>query len=144
MTTNNQDWPTRVAPLRPIMFAHLKRLEYWSFATLLFGLALPIIFRIRSILMFGLVFAGWSAANIIIALLSRKAPPPRSVYQFAKLLTLNQFANAFYILIGIVFSALVGVADMQPIGVAILIQGIALFILDGRLLSEIRRLGKDE
>lgn len=144
MARNSPDWPSDVARLKPLMLAHLNRLEWYSMVTFLGGLAFPLVLQNRMALMFGVVFAGWSAVNIIIAVIGKKAPPPRSIIAFARLLAVNMIANQFYIIFGMGFAFFAETPDWQGAGWAITLQGLALLVLDGRLLKQTRALIEPE
>ncbi len=140
MRPSNQDWPPDVQPLRPLMIEHLNRFELWSIAAFLGGLALPLLIQTRTALMFGLVSSGWAGVNILIAIIGKKAPPPRSIYAFARLLSANQVSNAFYVVFGVFFGLTSDTVDWRAAGWAVCIQGIALLILDARFLRQVRKL----
>jgi hypothetical protein len=140
MQPNKRDWPPNVQPLRPLMLAHLDRLELWSIAAFLGGLALPLVIQTRTALMFGLVSSGWAGINILIALIGKKAPPPRSIYAFARLLSANQISNALYVVFGVFFGLTSETIDWRAAGWAVCTQGIALLILDAMFLRKVRKL----
>lgn len=140
MQPNKRNWPPGVQPLRPLMLEHLNRLELWSIAAFLCGLALPLVLQNRTALMFGLTSAGWAGVNISIALIGKKAPPPRSIYAFFRLLSANQISNAFYIVFGVFFGLTSETVDWRAAGWAVCIQGIALLVLDAILLRQVREL----
>jgi hypothetical protein len=143
MQRNRSEWPSDVARLRPLMLAHLDRLEIWSIASFLAGLALPLMIQNRTALMFGLVSSGWAGVNILIALIGKKAPPPRSILAFARLLSANQVSNGFYIVFGIFFGLSSETIDWRAAGWAVCLQGIALMVLDARFLRQVRKLVRD-
>lgn len=140
MRPSRSDWPPNVQPLRPLMLDHLNRLELWSIASVLAGLALPLMIQNRTALMFGLVSAGWAGVNILIAIIGKSAPPPRSIFAFARLLSANQISNAFYVAFGVFFGLTSETVDWRAAGWAVCIQGIALLVLDAQFLRQVRKL----
>jgi hypothetical protein len=134
------EWQGGVAKLRPLMMGHLDRLEHWSFFSVIGGLAMPLLIQNRQVLMFGIVSAGWAAVNIAIALIGKKAPPPKSVAHFVRLLAANQVANYFYVLMGIGLGLFGESPDWRGSGFAVALQGFALMVLDGKLLKQTREL----
>lgn len=133
-------WPVGVARLQPLMYGHLGRLEWWSFFSVIAGLAAPLLMQTRMVFMFGIVSAGWAAINILIAVIGKKAPPPKSIAHFVRLLAANQIANYFYILMGLGLGLFGDSVDWRAIGLAVAVQGFALMVLDGLLLRQTREL----
>lgn len=135
-----REWPGELAPLRLRVISHLDRLEYWSFFSLLGGLALPILVQQRAALIFGLVSAAWATVNISIAIIAKFGPPPRSLVHFARVLALNQVLNIIYVMAGMLTASGTNSIDWRYGGYAVALQGFALMVLDGKLIGDVRDL----
>lgn len=125
-----------VNTLPSFLAAHLLRLGVWSVLCLIVGVAGIATSRDANWRAFFGMTAGWAAVNALIALASRAGAPPKVVAPFREFLWLNVGLNVAYISVGITMALLAG--DRGPIkftGLAIVIQGIGLLVLDGILLG---------
>jgi hypothetical protein len=131
--------------------AHLLRLIVWGAASILAGTALIAWMKLssrRSSLLshFAMQCAAWGVAEVLLALMQVVRLAPRdlaSATRLDRLLWLNVGLDAGYVLVGIVL-AVVGwrlARALGPVGagIAIVIQGLALSVLDLALATQITR-----
>jgi hypothetical protein len=131
--------------------AHLARLLVWSVASVLVGTALVAwlhIGRRRSSLLehFGIQTAGWGAAELAFGAIARASLAPRDLAaatRLDRLLWLNIGLDAGYVLVGVAL-LLTGWRlgrrlGLVGAGLAVVVQGIALALLDLLLAGQISR-----
>ena len=111
---------------------HLVRLLVGAIASLSVGVLLAC--KLPSARDFGLMTAGWSAVNAIIALASLRSPVVKDPAAFRSFLAFNQGLNVAYIAVGVTMALLAAEkANIRQFGLAVIMQGAILFLLDGWL-----------
>jgi hypothetical protein len=121
-------------PLALKLRAHLGRLTIWSVVSLLIGAALIYAAQDEWVRGFGWLTAGWAAVNLVIALLGLRGKPPTERPKFREFLFLNQGLNVGYMMAGAALFFGAGEPFLRGAGLAVVIQGLGLFVLDGLLV----------
>jgi sulfite exporter TauE/SafE len=80
---------------------------------------------------------GWCLVNLVIVAASWRGKPPKSISQFREFLMLNQGLNVGYIATGLFVGILGKTEVIQSSAWAVLIQGVALLVLDSILLQKV-------
>lgn len=131
--------------------AHLLRLMVWGAASIVAGTVLLLVVargasRPPFLHHFGLQMAAWGAVDLVLGLLSFRNLAPRDLQDAAQLdrfLWLNLGLDAGYVGIGATLAIAAWVLGRRwggvGAGVAIVIQGLALLVLDARFLFIIDR-----
>ena len=112
------------------LIMHLARLTAWSFASLFIGLMILIRDRKSG---FAAMTTGWAAVNLAIVWFSLKSEPPTDPAAFRQFLGLNLMLNCVWIVIGLAMALIRRNPWVMGAGRAMVIQGVALQILDGVL-----------
>ena len=127
--------------------AHLQRLLLWGLASAICGLALLAVTRrtrLRSPLLFHFAFqtAAWGLIDLVLAGNAWRSLALRdlqSATQLDRFLWLNVGLDAGYIAAGTVLAAAAWLLDRRAggigAGIAIVVQGVGLLLLDARFLT---------
>lgn len=123
--------------IRAEMDAHLVRLLWWSFAWFVAGLVL--LYRADEFRRgFASLSAGWCVVNLIIVFFGFRDRTEPVLGQTREFLAFNLGLNIAYMAVGITLVVLGADRGFQRgAGYAVLIQGLALLVLDGILLSRL-------
>lgn len=127
--------------------AHLLRLFAWGGASVLLGTLVVVALLVRRadsplLRWFGLMTAAWGAVDVAIAAVAWRGLAPRDLAGFTRLdrlLWLNVGLDVGYVAVGVTLAAL-GWRLGQRLGLvgsgaAVTTQGLALLLLDARLLA---------
>ena len=106
---------------------HLFRLRIWSGLSLAAGTVLLIGDRRSG---FAAMTLGWAVINLLIVLASARGAPPTDVAAFRRFLAFNLVLNCIWIGIGMAMVRNRGNAWVGQAGLAMIVQGIVLQILD--------------
>ncbi len=119
--------------LERLMVAHCDRLIIVAVLFIVAGLF--VVRRPDPVGSFGWMTIGWSVVNILIALPGRLSPKvdPKTIDD---LLAFNLGLNVAYVAVGITLLVL-GNPRVRGAGIAVMVQGINLLVLDGYLYSQI-------
>lgn len=117
--------------------AHIARLALCSVASLGFGVEAIANIRGEWSQGFGQMTLGWAVVNLLICLMSRLGKGPNDLAKFREFLFLNLGLNAAYIGVGTTMAMLGGEA-VAGSGIAVVIQGALLLVLDVWLLKKIK------
>jgi hypothetical protein len=130
--------------------AHLIRLIFWGAASVLLGTALFAALRMRGqraglLSAFAFMTAAWGAVDLVLALLGLRTLALRDLASATRLdrfLWLNIGLDAGYVMVGL--TLLIGGwrgrrAGLLGAGIAIVVQGLALALLDLVLANQISR-----
>lgn len=132
--------------------AHLLRVGAWGVACVLAGTLLLLLLAVRRsrsplLLNFAIMTAAWGAVDLAIALLGARGLEFRDLAGYTRLdrvLWLNMGLNAGYVAVGITLAAcgwtLRRSLPLLGAGTAVVVQGLALLVLDGYLLQQLARL----
>jgi hypothetical protein len=119
--------------LESLMVAHCDRLIIVAIAFIVLGIFL--MRRPDPVGSFGWMTIGWSVVNILIAVPGRINPKvdPKTIDD---LLAFNLGLNVAYVAVGITLLVL-GNPRVRGAGIAVIVQGVNLLVLDGYLYSKI-------
>jgi len=119
--------------LERLMVAHCDRLIVVAVLFIVAGLL--VVRRPDPVGSFGWMTIGWSVVNILIALPGRLSPKvdPKTIDD---LLAFNLGLNVAYVAVGVTLLVL-GNPRVRGAGIAVMVQGINLLVLDGYLYSQI-------
>lgn len=109
------------------LVGHLLRLKVWSLASLAVG-ALFLLGDRRS--GFGAMTVGWAAVNLAIVWASGRGAPPADADGFRRLLLFNLGLNLVWIAIGVLMMRNRTSVWVSQAGLAMVIQGVVLQVLD--------------
>lgn len=132
--------------------AHLMRLIGWGAASVVAGTVVLLFLAARRsrsplLLHFAIQLAAWGAIDVVLALVGWRGLAFRDLDGFTDLdrfLWLNMGLNVGYVAVGVTLAAC-GWALQRSLallgaGVGVIVQGLALFVLDGYLLLLIARI----
>jgi len=131
--------------------AHLLRLVLWGGASVLMGTALLAVLRARGqrsalLELFALVTAAWGAVDVALALWGMQSLAVRDLAAATRLdrfLWLNVGLDVGYVMVGVTLLLVAWRAVRRPgligAGIAVIVQALALVILDLLLAAQISR-----